>query len=68
MFFSFVNLVRAESLRDLKLHLLKLDTALLHYLASHLLVVVFEFADALQLLDVRLNLVLVRLLKNRSKK
>ena len=64
LFFSFVHLVRTESLCDLELHLLELDTALLHYLTSHLFVVVFEFSDAFQLLDVGIDLVLVCLLEN----
>jgi len=41
----------------------KLDVALIHNLQSHLPIVVLEFADALQLHDVCLNLVLVSLLK-----
>ena len=64
MFFGFVYFIRTESFGDLDLHLLELNTALLHYLTSHLLVVVLEFADAFQLLNVRVNLMLVCLFKD----
>ena len=58
-----VDLVRAESLRDLPLDLLELRLALLHHFAGHFLVVVLKFADRFQLLNVGVHLLLVRFLE-----